>query len=247
MSNLDCRQFEKLLEQAVEQRQAPAVELRDHALSCETCRTLWEEFLILEEVIPVWTASRPTVDLIDAVMHAMASDAATTTAPKKIEPLVALTVTGSQEPEAPRRHRFVFPAVATAAAALLLASAVFYVVGPTADKPQIAEVRPTSSLEHSGGMQRIQLEQPPTEMTVIVTDAGSAYLQLASSAASAITEGAALLPSTKLIADATPKPNQDRKSWMQDFGKNLEPLQQDLGNAIEFLFNAPAPAPAPAT
>lgn len=247
MSNLDCCQFEKLLEQAVEQRQAPGAELRDHALSCETCRTLWEEFLILEEAIPAWTAARPTVDLVDAVMHAMATDTETTTAPKKIEPLVALTVAGSQEPDAPRRRRFVLPAIATTAAALLLVSAVFYLVRPKADEPQIAAVPPDISLGRSGATPRIQLEQPPSEMTVVVADAGSAYLQLASSAASAITDGAALFPSTKLIADATPKPNPNQKSWIQKFETNLEPLQKDLGSAFEFLFEAPAPEPSPAT
>src|SRR5688572_11844230 len=126
MSNFNCGQFETLLEQAVEQRQPLAPELRDHAASCVTCRALWDEFQILEESIPSWSASAPSVNLVDSVMNALAAERTGAKSTDGITPLVALTVADSSSEKRPRHRRFLFAAAATTVAALLLVSAAFY-------------------------------------------------------------------------------------------------------------------------
>jgi hypothetical protein len=248
MSNFNCGQFETLLEQAVEQRQPLAPELRDHAASCVTCRALWDEFQILEEAIPAWSASAPSVNLVDSVMSGLAAERTGSKSADSIAPLVALTVADSSREEPPRRRRFLFAAAATTVAALLLVSAGFYFARPAADAPQIANTPPQIVVPNlNRPMATPPIEQSPSEISVMVADAGTAYLQLASNAAAAVTEGVALFPSTKLVADASPKPSSNRKSWVQQFEKNLQPLQKDIGSAFEFLFEAPAPDAAPAT
>ncbi len=82
MPDLNCTEFEARLMQAVEDRESLEgsfedeadpqsqlwQELRARANACPHCRQLWNEFALLERVLPVWKTQLPPVDLTDAVM-----------------------------------------------------------------------------------------------------------------------------------------------------------------------------------
>ncbi|MGE3316786.1 MAG: hypothetical protein AB7O26_16835 [Planctomycetaceae bacterium] len=246
MSNPECREFQRALDEAIELRQPPPAALPDHAAHCESCRSRWDEYLVLEEAIPLWTAAVPPVDFADAILSELANDEINVSAgDHRAEPVVASIVTNDAvrggAVRADRRSGDWY-VTAAVAASLLIGTLVFYSSQPreqqVADSPpiQVPELR----------LNNVNLPEQP-EYTVLVQEAGSAYLELASDAASAIKDSAVLLSTASQVADSTPKPDRESPSWIRKVGSNLEPITSDVENAMDFLFKAPPPEPTPAT
>lgn len=243
MSNISCREFEGRLEEAVESRCALEPVLKAHASVCAACGALYDDYIRLEEAIPAWRAAVPAVDLAEAVLARWAFDARESQS--VLQPLISMRPTASpvRKPAA-WRNRIVW--IAGAAALLILTTIIATPLRerggnrPVADAPIQDYAIPVASTTDEA------LPSDP-ELSVLVRDAGSAYLDLANQAATAISGGTALLPSATLLADATPQSTSANRSWVGEFEKKLEPLSKDLGDALNFLLKAPPPEPAPST
>lgn len=86
---MNCEQFQKEIEQAIDERSSSAsvsANLAGHADSCETCRSAWQDFLLLESALTSWTEP-VEVDLVDRVVEAAQAEfskkATTVPAPPK--------------------------------------------------------------------------------------------------------------------------------------------------------------------
>jgi len=74
---MNCEQFQKEIEWAIDERSPSAslgANLTDHAHSCETCRSAWQDFLLLESALTSWTEP-VEVDLVDRVVGAALAEA----------------------------------------------------------------------------------------------------------------------------------------------------------------------------
>ena len=73
---MNCEQFQKEIERAIDERSSSAsvsANLAGHADSCETCRSTWQDFLLLESALTSWTEP-VEVDLVDRVVEAAQAD-----------------------------------------------------------------------------------------------------------------------------------------------------------------------------
>jgi hypothetical protein len=73
MPSINCSEFSRLLEQAVESRlPVDAPDLRGHAAECADCRAAWLDTLLVDGAVAQWMSkekcSVPSVDLTDVVL-----------------------------------------------------------------------------------------------------------------------------------------------------------------------------------
>lgn len=80
----------------------------------------------------------------------------------------------------------------------------------------------------------------------MVADAESAYLGLANEAAQAVTGASALVPRPGSVA-ATAEASGDNDRWVDDVGRQFEPVGSNLTQAFQFLLEAVPAEKAPAT
>jgi hypothetical protein len=67
---MNCEQFQSVLERAIKERQlSDRGPVSGHADTCDSCRSAWQDFLLLESALASWTAP-VEVDLVDRVIEA---------------------------------------------------------------------------------------------------------------------------------------------------------------------------------
>jgi hypothetical protein len=67
---MNCEQFQIELERAIDERQlSDRPSVSGHADSCESCRSAWQDFLLLESTLASWTEP-VEVDLVDRIIAA---------------------------------------------------------------------------------------------------------------------------------------------------------------------------------
>lgn len=67
---MNCEQFQSELERAIDDRQLSGRNtVSSHADSCESCRSAWQDFLLLESALASWTEPFE-IDLVDRVIAA---------------------------------------------------------------------------------------------------------------------------------------------------------------------------------
>ena len=67
---MNCEQFQNEIERAIDERSSStsvSAHLAGHANSCETCRSAWQDFLLLESALASWTEP-VEVDLVERVV-----------------------------------------------------------------------------------------------------------------------------------------------------------------------------------
>ncbi len=232
MPDLNCTKFETQLAEAVESRQSPGSEsavwkaLRAHAGGCAHCRELWNQFALLDRVLPAWKDHVPPVDLADAVMSRLQSDQPTSSPP-------------------PNR-RLSWSAIFSAgslAAVVVLAGVLYWHSRqqPEAGLPPtvpVAEVHP----ETPSPLPEESLN-PPEDLAdenwqVLAQQAGTAYLVLAHDAAESLATAKVLVPARKTPAQPlNPKPKKPASPWVKGIGSGLKPIGQDVHRAMGFLFD----------
>jgi len=254
MPNLPCTEFERRLEAAIEERRLPEAALREHAAGCERCRAAWEQYALLDDAIAAWRAGVPDVDLADAILSRLAFDSQTT-APA---PLAAQNL-----PAAPSRRRARWVAVASASAAALFAALLLSPLARVNDAPEVARDQPVlpsaapvipSTPDPAEPSAPVVAVRPAVdendddaELTLLVRDAGSAYLGLANGAAEAVAQGAVLLPAVALVSGDGATADEAPASWVDQFRRDLTPIGRNIENALEFLLDAVPAEPPPAT
>jgi len=250
MPNLPCTEFDRRLEAAIEERRLPEAALREHAAGCERCRAAWEQYALLDEAITAWRAGVPDVDLTDSVLSRLAFDSQTTA------PAATVAAVHSR-----RRARWI--AVASASAAALLVALLLSPLARVNDAPEVAGNQPvlpatgpanSSTPEAAEPLAPVVAVRPAvdendddTELTLLVRDAGSAYLGLANGAAEAVAQGAMLLPAVALVSGDGVTVDEAPASWVDQFRRDLTPIGRNIENALEFLFDAVPAEPPPAT
>ena len=250
MPDMNCTEFETQLNQLVEDHRSfeefaddascseAAIwrDLRGHANGCPRCRQLWNEFALLERVLPLCKDLTPQVDLADAVIARWRKESAAGPA---------------QTPHPPSPNgRSLFPFLLVIAATVLACFAFLFSpreqddlpdTVPIAtlnqqDGPDPAALRDQTDREDSAKIDR----EPELDWQTIAQEAGSAYWALASDTADSFATVAVFAPAINRSAE-TPAPDPVAKSsagWTQGIGTGLKPIRRDLGQAMEFLFEA---------
>lgn len=258
MPDLNCTKFEARLMQAVEDRQtlggsfeedsdpqsADWRELRARANACPHCRQLWNEFALLDRVLPIWKDHVPPVDLADAVIARWREE----------QSLSGQQKTAGAPASKPEEHKksggpFLF-AVMMVVAVAVLASVPFW-FAPQTDHdlsltfPVATDSQPAAPLPKEWDGPDLKGSVPeetplPVDWQALAQDAGSAYWILASDAADSFASVKVLVPPRKPAADA-PKPEENKPAsrWgVEGIGTGLKPIGQDVGKAMGFLFEA---------
>ncbi|NOX54258.1 MAG: hypothetical protein GXP27_07405, partial [Planctomycetes bacterium] len=74
---MNCAEFEKRLQTAVERRlPMSGGSLREHASHCARCGELWQEAVFLERVIEAWAAEVKSANLTDGVLRRLTAEEA---------------------------------------------------------------------------------------------------------------------------------------------------------------------------
>jgi hypothetical protein len=226
MDNMNCTEFEHVLQCAVEERSEEQLrELRDHAASCKHCRAVWQEFAVLRQAIPLWKARMPDVDLVDAVMART----------HELRPLASRSTSIGW---------WVSAAVATAAACVL-ALAVWPSAPDNAPQPDLQ----LADTDEPDPLTAPLADEQPTQGEVgsLVRDATDPYLELAEGVTDAVRGTRKFLPATEALADneAQQEDRPSPASWINDWSQDLEPIGRDVANAMNFLLDAVPADPAP--
>jgi hypothetical protein len=111
---MNCEQFQNEIERTIDERSSSApvsANLAGHADSCEACRSVWQDFLLLESALASWTEP-VEIDLVDRVVAAALKDESPETSSNAEQYTATL-------------HRRTWWTVATVAAVLLGAAFVF--------------------------------------------------------------------------------------------------------------------------
>jgi hypothetical protein len=250
MPDLNCTAFEERLMQAVEARESLAVfedecdpqstpwqELRAHAHQCPDCRKLWNEFALLERVLPVWKSQLPPVDLAERVLARWREEQTSVPAPAE-----------ASKANGRKTSLWGFPwSVVLAVAALVLVSIPFLFPPPSDPDPSETIAISHPAPNPAGTDQKPSppkpkgSEEPPssTDWQTMAQDAGSAYWALASDAADSFASVTVFVPSRKAVA-IPPKPEEPPPGggWVEGIGTGLKPIGQDVKKSMGFLFEA---------
>lgn len=253
MHDLNCTEFEARLMQAVENRQTlgdfgdeanPKAALwqvlRDQANACPHCRKLWNEFALLDRVLPVWKSQLPQVNLTDAVMtrwHAEQSAKSEVTLKRTEKIPVSIS------------WQRIF---ALAMAVVLIAALPFLFRQRPADLPEMVPIAHTDfplieeeSTSHAAQTPPTEVPELDADWQVLAQDAGSAYWALAHEAADSLASVRVFVPPQQ-TKSTLPEPKEVAPSsgWAEGIGNGFKPIGKDVGRAMGFLFDAlPGDAP----
>ena len=258
MPDLNCTKFEDRLAEAVEDRRSPVElspessdpeealwrELRAHANACPECRKLWNEFALLERVLPAWKDCVPTVDLADAVIarwreeqtasrHSMAKPHADPPGRSNGHPGLAMLLA----------------AAATALVCFLMFSL------PRPGDEELPPTLPVSKVESRTvpagqqssdalAKQRSAVSSPEKseadrDWEALAQEAGSACWVLASDTADSFASAAVFVPRPLSLLRRNPKRRKPTpkptSQWVEGIEAGLKPVGQDVGQAMGFL------------
>jgi hypothetical protein len=110
-------------------------------------------------------------------------------------------------------------------------------------KPQISTIIPIQP-ERTKATAAKPIAEAPVE--TMVQDAGSAYLDLASEAAQAVAGASVLVPRPDPTSATAPVVDANDR-WVDDVGREFEPVSKNLSQAFQFLLEAVPAEKAPAT
>jgi hypothetical protein len=110
-------------------------------------------------------------------------------------------------------------------------------------QPQISTIVPIQPERAKAAPVKPIVEAPVETM---VQDAGSAYLDLASEAAQAVAGASVLVPRPDPTSATAPVVDANDR-WVDDVGREFEPVSKNLSQAFQFLLEAVPAEKAPAT
>lgn len=275
MPNINCTEFSRLLAEAVESHQSVAsAALREHATQCADCRVSWLDALLVDRAVAQWKSGVPTADLADTVLFRLAAQEpaiSVPTSPSFAGPL--LTTSPSKTRRLVTRRTLV---TLTASTAVICVAILVMRPGRPSQSPEssVVTVQPLkhqsvarqSEIAKSES-QRLPTNEPATSLAdskpggrraaakstgndarvdSLVRDAGSAYFNLASEAADAVTAVTVLVPPPD-SSDAPLNADVNEERWVDEVQRELAPVTRQLGQAFEFLIQAVPAEKTPAT
>lgn len=249
---MNCTEFEQLLDEGVVSRElhaAARTTLKSHADGCSACCSKWDDFVLLDDVIPRWNSAfnaaveHDPIDLADSVMFALASEVAAsddgvaeTSAPTPV-------VRASPAVDPPQTSRKTGVLLTAICASALVALVVFSLrEQPEKDVREIAKSEMPAEPDET---ERVAIEAAPP-MDELLADAGSAYRLVANDTATIWSDGASLFkPETIRLSPATEthEPSavrvmaEDIPGRLERFGQGFKPISSGVSSATGFLFN----------
>jgi hypothetical protein len=248
---MNCIEFKQALEASVDTDRATDVAaMQAHCSECAPCQNLFEQFALLDRAIPLWRDRMPRVDVADAVLAQLAFDEVPkqNSSANRSSPTARREGVGRSQRSAGRR---IFAAITTAVAVIVLGTWITWrPVPPEQFAPRVeplpamaeanSEPNPWNPAnEPDGSVERDEAEVEP-ELTMIVRDAGRAYLVLVNGAADAVADGAVLMPASDFSIESAFDDRTSVESRDEDWSEELKPIGSGLGEAVDFLFEAVA-------
>jgi hypothetical protein len=245
-----CTEFSQRLAEAVERREsADLAVLREHASTCAECRSAWLDALLVERAVAQWKKPVASAGLTERILlHVAAETVPGGLVGAEIQPA---TTGGSAPTSRPQRRTRTAGLVLTA---LALCACVIVLLSRSPKQPNVVQRPQPVAVAQP---QQLKVAQRPTEqrtsspandapVELLVADAGSAYLHLASDAAKAVTAASLLVPPADVANEPAHGPD-GRDRWVDDVRREIAPVTHQLSHAFEFLIQAVPAKRAPAT
>ncbi len=234
MTNMNCSTFKKQLENSIENRVTiDSPDFAQHQKECASCAKLWKSSKALDHAIEQWNEEEFNIDLVDRILFHLNPLLPSSTNPNNVN----LNPTNKSELpySADRYNKNNFAAICAVAVVMITA---FFVVQSDPDR----ELQNRMVLTNSN-----QSNEKNLELDSIIEDVGSAYLSLANDTAHSVTDALTIVGSKD--KDTNQKIEGDRSSqyqWIKSLGNDLKPIQKDLGEAMDFLYET-LPESSPST
>ena len=88
---MNCIEFERLLEERVENRESlDSAALPAHVATCGSCRGLWDRQILLEEALGAWKAHPIEADLTDRILEQLSASTVRIASPASAPPTLAV-------------------------------------------------------------------------------------------------------------------------------------------------------------
>lgn len=213
-------------------------DLRAQANACSHCRQLWNEFALLDRVLPLCRELTPPVDLADAVISRWKNENAAGDSSAK----TGASVSGSAQP--PRSAgRSAIVLLMAIAAAVLACFAFLFSPRQHDELPPSVPVAKNDLPDPPGSPTKRQptkpVKAPDLNWQSMAEEAGSAYWALANDTAESLASVTVFVPARKPAPKKQPtEAVPPQESWTKSMGTGLKPISRDVGRAMGFLFDA---------
>lgn len=230
---MECVEFEKLLQQRLDERLAPRCpELDGHAAACSNCELLLDDTLLLSRGITAWRASRPisspelTIRITEQVLAVIHDE-------QPVRTTAIRSHRDASQSTAPRTWQ-------TWAALAGTVAAVWFVFLSSPVRDQTDRQTPAVVRVGSPGLQ----SQPKADLGAMLVSAEGAYSHLANESLAAAQDFALLWPvrSPSSTADERrtsqaekPKAEEEESHWSPDLSDELSPISDSVEDAWNFL------------
>ena len=232
---MNCNEFQQRLEQAVESRGPTANEVAAfarHLEHCDSqeCATRWADHERLAAVSSQWQQSVPVVDLVNRVVSELRQPSSQT--PERHAVPLRATYGVATEPTTSTRLRSnptratgpLWPALATAAAAVLLMLSLLTLTQPSTT--DVAVVEPPVPTE----------QMAPVDESFPIPAPRRSYASMPLSATEFMTDAVVLVVPADL---SEPDEEPSRADlWADRLGQRLEPIGRELSNTFQTLLHA---------
>lgn len=180
---MNCTAFKSAINSAIDNRESPRPAIAEHLVDCrdDACRQTWNDAVLLDRAIASWRTTRPTVDVVEAVLSGCQTadrDAPLLVSSRLRSARAPATVAGSAAARA-----------ATAAAALAVLALLLLPLPSGGDRPVAVQPPPSAESRDPAG------------------DAGLTCVAYAQSAAHIVTDAVVLtLGGSEQVEDSTVTP-----------------------------------------
>jgi hypothetical protein len=231
---MNCVEFEAALQRGLDQGVLGDDEsLQGHCRTCSACRKSWDRARLLAEAIVAWRAALPEVSLVESVAAARAARSAVDTVDALDEqlfaPPLAINAPMAKRNRSSLGRRRSWLAIAAGVAAIVAVAVML----PTRQTPP--ETSDVARIESPSPRETIRLSDVPHDATLQVERADAVYDALASTAAGALEEFAWIVVPQPAADDQR---NSSGEMWLDGLQRELRPIGQSLGDALDFLWEA---------
>ncbi len=235
---MNCLTFKTQLDESIENRVTiDSPEFEKHKKDCASCAELLQSSHTLDYVIDQWKKEEFNVNIVDRVLfHLNWSQSDSSSKQSVIRSKDEADIAFSSH----RTHnKSSFAAIS--ATALVLISSIIMIQSNRDDSQTVRLV--------SGHNRTISTDnnEKNMELDEIIFDVGSAYLALANNTADSFSGAVNIVSSRDKNGNEKNKTKQGSQyRWIKSLGNDLKPIQKDLGEAMDFLYES-LPVDSPST
>lgn len=253
--NLNCNEFEQRLRESIESRERlDRADLLDHAKTCGVCRAIWEREVMLDRVIPAWRERVPQADLVEPVLAQLAFGkrladtlpVSHESGPKRADSLSRPAVPRRRRvrpTDTDKRHKHQRGSRPAAVGVLALAATVLFLVAQPLLRPAGQQLVQSDATRIIVATARGPVENgihgraKPQSLPGEARAYGPANLAVADHQAS---DGIVLVSPVEFSAtnvEAAEIGLEQLPTWVNAWGRELEPIRDNLSSAIDLLLD----------